>query len=103
MQAGLLLNAGIKVFGPISHSHPIAEYGNIDKLDYEMFLGLDVPFLNAAAGIIVCRMDGWDTSFGVQWEIEHMKEISKPIIYMEPGVVPMQQITAARALLRNAA
>ncbi len=49
-QSGLLLNAGIKVFCPITHSHPIAIYGNIDKLDYEMFLGLDVPFLMRRQG-----------------------------------------------------
>lgn len=88
VQAGILLNAGIKVFGPIAHSHPIAEYGNIDKLDYEMFLGLDVPFLNAAKGIIVCKLDGWDKSYGVDWEIKHMQTRNKPVVYMEPGVIP---------------
>jgi nucleoside 2-deoxyribosyltransferase len=87
-QAAFLKNHGIDVFAPIPHSHPIAIHGGLDAYDYDLMLGWDKKFIDRCDGIIVCMMDGWQDSHGVQWEIEKFTQQQKPIIYMTPGEVP---------------
>lgn len=91
-QAGFLLNEcpGIILFGPISHSHPIAKYGNVEKTNHGIWLQMDVPFVRLSQGLILCKMDGWDKSDGVDFELEICRNMNKPVIWMEPGVVPKE-------------
>lgn len=88
IQAALLISAGISVYFPICHTHPIAMQGGIDPLDHEIWLPADRAFMDAAKGLIVCKMDGWQDSYGVGVEIETFKAAGKPVVFMEPGVVP---------------
>jgi hypothetical protein len=46
--------------------------------------------MEAAKGIIVCQMEGWAESYGVQFEIEAFQKMCKPVLYMTPGVVPVE-------------
>ena len=46
--------------------------------------------MDAARGLIVCEMDGWDESYGIQVEIEVFKAAGKPIIHMTPGFLPRE-------------
>ena len=87
-QTALLVRAGIPVFSPIAHSHGIAEFGDIDPADHAVWLPADAPFMDAAHGIIVCKLPGWDNSRGVQHEIDVFAAAGKPVVYMEPGTVP---------------
>lgn len=87
-QAALLVSAGIPVYSPIAHTHPIAIEGGIDPLDHGIWIPADRPFMESAKGLIVCEMDGWDESLGVSIEIEAFKEMNKPVVYMTPGIVP---------------
>lgn len=80
--AGHLFNNGVVIFAPICHSHPIAAINNIGGT-IETWAILDEPFLNNAIGIIVIKMPGWDESTGIAWEIEYMKSLNKPVLYME--------------------
>lgn len=80
--AGRLLSHGVNVFSPIAHSHPIAIYGNVDPLSHEIWLAADRPFMQAACGMIVVMMPGWETSYGVQQEIAAFTEMNKPIHYL---------------------
>lgn len=89
-QSGLLIRAGVAVFSPIAHTHPIAIHSGIDPLDHGIWMPLDAPMMDAARGLIVCMMTGWDASYGVGVEIEAFKRVRKPIIYMTPGVVPAE-------------
>jgi hypothetical protein len=86
--AALLVQAGIPVYSPIAHTHPIAIHGDIDPLDHSIWLPADKPFMDAACGLIVCQMAGWKDSYGVSFEIEAFKKAFKPIHMMEPGIVP---------------
>lgn len=83
-----LIGAGHKVFSPIVHSHIIAQAGNFDPLDCAMWLEQDEPFMEAAAGIVVLMLEGWDRSVGVTHEINRFAEMGKPIVLMVPGEVP---------------
>ena len=84
----VLVRAGIRVYSPIAHTHPVAIHGEIDPFDHSIWLPADQPFMDAACGLIVCRMDGWLDSHGIGEELKTFEAAGKPIVYMEPGIVP---------------
>jgi hypothetical protein len=87
-QGALLAKAGIYTLGPIVHSHPIALYGQIDNVDHDFWLKWDFAFLDRVDGMIICEMEGWDRSKGVDIEIKYCMDHDIPIYHMTPGEVP---------------
>lgn len=92
VQQALLIKGGIPVFCPIAHTHGPAIHGGIDPLAHDIWIPADLPFMYYAKGLIVCMMDGWKDSYGLTLEIEHFIVNHKPVIYMKPGEVPLEQI-----------
>ena len=87
--AALLLRARVPVFCPIAHSHPIATVGGITDEGHDFWVEfVDKPFMDAAYGIIVLLLRGWDESRGVQHEIQEFMRTRKPQVYMFPDTVP---------------
>lgn len=86
--AAKLVRAGVPVFSPIAHSHGIAQHGAVDPVDLKVWLPADRPFMDAAHGIIVLKMEGWHSSVGMNHEIGYFALNGKPVVYMEPGQVP---------------
>lgn len=86
--AGRLIAAGIAVYSPIAHTHPIALHAGMNPLDHEIWMPADQPLMDAAKGLIVLKMEGWDKSYGLAYEIEIFTAMGLPVIYMEPGVIP---------------
>jgi hypothetical protein len=82
--AANLLKAGVNVYSPIAHTHPLAIYGNIDPLDHNIWLPFDATMMHLAEALIVARMPGWESSKGVMHEIEVFRAAHKPIYYL-PG------------------
>lgn len=82
--AGRLLIAGVNVFSPIAHSHPISKYTPIDPLAHDIWLPADWPLLSGAHGVLVLMLPSWDTSYGIKQEIEYATENNKPVIYVNP-------------------
>ncbi len=78
-----LLRHGIRVYSPIAHTHPIALEGALDPFDHDIWLPADGPLMQAAVGIIVVRMAGWDKSIGIAHEISQFKKAGKPVLYLE--------------------
>lgn len=97
-QCALLIKAGVPVFSPIAHTHPISQYGDIDPLDCDTWLAVDRPLMDAAKGLIVCCMDGWQVSYGVEEEIRIFSQAGKPILYMRPGVVPVELLSRRKVV-----
>lgn len=88
-QAGLLIRAKIPVYSPIAHTHPIAKYSGMDPLDHGIWLPADLPLMrNAYRGLIVCKMDTWDISYGIGEEIKEFTALKRRVVYMTPGEVP---------------
>ena len=87
-ESGLLMRAGISFFSPIAQGHSIARFGDVDALDQRMWMDFDRPMMEAACGLIVLMLLGWDVSAGVAEEIEVFRAAGKPIVYMTPGTVP---------------
>src|SRR5690606_11944337 len=92
--AAALIGAGVPIFCPIAHSHPLSVYGTLPKNDHALWLGIDEHFMKAAAGLIVARMPGWSDSYGVNVEIEHFRKSGKAILYLDnlneilPSIMP---------------
>ena len=72
--AANLIEQGMRIYCPIAHTHPIAIYGDLDPLDHTIWLPADGPFMDAAVGLIVVRMRGWDKSKGIAAEIKRFGE-----------------------------
>ncbi len=78
--AALTRDTGLTLYSPIVHSHPLAFIGNINPLDGEFWLRLQRPMADAATGLIVYRMTGWQESVGLAKEIEWFESANKPIL-----------------------
>ncbi len=80
-----LIKAGIPCFSPIAHSHPIAIHGMIDPMSHAIWLPADRPLMDAAHGLIVVELEGWDESEGIAHEIEVFRRAGKPVVHLDPA------------------
>lgn len=79
-----LMRLGVSLFSPIAHSHAVAIYGGLDPLDYKIWLPSNEPLIAGAYGMIVAKMDTWETSYGINLEIEAFERAGKPIVAIDP-------------------
>ena len=86
--AARLTKMGLIVFSPVVHSHAISVHGDINPKDHELWMAIDRPMVNAARGLIVAMLSGWDESLGVKVEIDLFKQAGKPIFYLNPDDLP---------------
>ena len=87
-QRGLLVKAGVPVFSPIIHSHPVAIECGIDPHDHAVWLPAEAPMRLAAGGIILLMAESWSQSVGMKIEREEFVAAGKPVVFMEPDVLP---------------
>jgi hypothetical protein len=81
--AARMMQQGIHVFSPISHTHPIAEVGDLPK-DWQFWKEYDLTFTQICRMLVVIKLDGWQESVGVQAEIKYANDLGIPIEYVEP-------------------
>ena len=86
MAAMEFLRMGVRVYCPISHTHPIAIFGRHDPLDHKTWLALDRPFMEAAVGLVIIKMPSWEESTGIKMETEEFRAAGKPIHYFEANI-----------------
>lgn len=80
-----LSREGKVVFSPLTHSHPMAEYGLPAGWDY--WERADREFLAACSDMIVYCLPGWTDSVGVKAEIDYMLDAGRPIaFYLEEEI-----------------
>jgi len=82
--AASLMRAGVKVYSPIAHAHPIATYGNGDAYDHEVWLPFDEAIMGRSDAIAVAMMDKWSVSRGIAHEIAFFRKADKPVHYFDP-------------------
>ncbi|MCI0333654.1 MAG: DUF1937 family protein [Planctomycetes bacterium] len=80
--AAALLRAGVTVFSPIAHSHPIARFGM--PTSWEFWSQVDREYLSRCDVLAVLTLAGWRESVGVQAEIELAREMGIPVVYVAP-------------------
>lgn len=78
-----LMSAGVLIFSPISHTHPIALSGKL-PLGWEFWERYDRAYLDVCRALVVLRLDGWQDSKGVAAECRIMDEMHKPVHYLDP-------------------
>lgn len=87
--AGRLLKAGICVYSPICHTHPIAIHANLDPLDHDIWLPFDQMMMNVSDVLIVAHMKRWEHSKGIAYEIEYFERAGKPIFDLNCDTLSM--------------
>lgn len=100
-QAALLIRNNIPVYSPIAHTHPVAVNGDIDPLDHSVWIPADLPLMHQAKGLIVCKMESWESSKGIGVEIAEFRKAGKPVIFMDQNVVPVLPETTKLAITGN--
>jgi hypothetical protein len=81
--AARLLQAGIIVYSPIAHTHPIAIHGKLDAHDLSIWLPFDEAIMTRCDVLIVAHMDGWQDSKGIAYEIAFFEKANKPIFDLD--------------------
>ena len=79
--AGKLIQQGLHIYSPISHSHPIALVTDLPT-DWDYWQHYCEEMLFACGSLMVLTIDGWRESIGVQAEIELALAMGKPIQYV---------------------
>ncbi len=79
--AAVLMGAGLHIYSPISHTHPIAVEGNLPTSwqYWEQYLRAILP---SCAVLAVFMQDGWKQSTGVTAEIEIANAQGIPVVYI---------------------
>ena len=83
--AAAFVASGVPAYCPIAESHFIAMASDLDPLDHEMWMEHDAPMMEAAHGLIVAMLPGWEESVGVAMEIEAFEAAGKPVRYLDPS------------------
>lgn len=81
-EAAKLMSAGLLIYSPISHTHPIAEAGDL-PLGWDFWRAYDTAFIEHSGKLIVLMLDGWRDSKGVTAEIKLAQELGCPIEYID--------------------
>ena len=81
--AAWLILHGVSVSCPIVESHPIAQHGGLDPLDQDAWWHNNRPKIEAAMGIVICKMESWRVSAGILWERDLFRDAGKPVVYLE--------------------
>lgn len=87
--AARLLVAGVNVYSPIAHTHPLAIHGGLDPLDLSIWLPFDQTMMEAAEALIVAHMEGWEESAGIAHEVAFFTAAGKPIWDLDPATMGM--------------
>lgn len=89
--AARLMEAGIPMFSPISHSHPIADH-MVEDRGHDFWMAMDLPILRHAAGLLVLTLEGWQESRGVGDEFTFAVDHGIPYAHASPTAqtLPLQ-------------
>lgn len=78
---GRLISAGVRTYSPIVHTHRIAASGYGPPGGWYDY---DLGMVGLFDALVVAMLDGWNESRGVRLEIERMRSLGKPILYVRP-------------------
>jgi len=80
MIAAELVQSGLLVYSPITHSHPMAKMASL-PMDWAFWEKYDRAFLEMCSELWVVAADGWQDSKGMAAEIQIAKELKLKIRY----------------------
>lgn len=86
----LLMLAGVQVYVPVAHCHAITCSQGGYLIGEQAWLAHGRLVMPYCAGMIRCRLPGWDRSSGMKAEAAFFERLGRPVIDMEPGLVPAE-------------
>ncbi len=96
--AAQLMLDGVRLFSPISHTHPIALAGDL-PVSWDYWERYDREMLSFCESVIVLMLPGWRESTGVQNEIKISRDMGLSVEYVDPVLfglpLPDELLTAA--------
>lgn len=88
--AATIMRAGINIFCPIAHTHPLAIYGNINPLDHDLWMKVDYPFMEKSDSVLVGKLHGWNESTGVSHELDYFRLCDKSVFFIDPYTMELE-------------
>lgn len=88
--AGKLMAAGLVIFCPTAHTHPIAVRCELPRGWY-YWHKFDYEFIAASSKVVVAMMDGWIDSKGVTAEISIALQLGKVVEYLDVATLTAQK------------
>ena len=83
-KAAELMMEGHIVFSPIAHGCAIKPYLSKDlEVNHRFWLEQDAAYLFKMKALYVLRLEGWDKSKGVAWEIETANVLGVPVVMVD--------------------
>lgn len=82
--AARLMQAGIDIYSPIAHGHPLSVHGGISKYDYSIWMPANFKMARRMDALIIGMLPGWDRSEGIAEEVHFFKAELKPIFHLDP-------------------
>ena len=81
--ASELMDNGVLVYSPITHSHPMTEFNALPG-DWAFWKDLDTKMIGCCDILTVYMQPGWESSSGVQAEIKIAESLGVPVTYVDP-------------------
>lgn len=85
-----LIRYGVRAYSPIAHTHPIAIHGGLDPLSHDLWLEFDHAIMSVCDALCIAMMDGWEESYGVNYEREFFVLAGKPVFYLDPETMEVR-------------
>lgn len=81
--AANMIEQGVIVYSPISHTHPMFIYGNVGTMGFDYWQKVDKLFIDLCDKMCVLKLTGWEESKGIQAEMEYALRIGKKVEFLE--------------------
>lgn len=78
--AAILMAAGVHVFSPITHTHPILLAGDLPH-GWDYWEEYDRAVMSACRALVVLQAEGWDLSEGVRAETAIAEQLGLPCYF----------------------
>jgi nucleoside 2-deoxyribosyltransferase len=89
--AAKLSLAGMTVFAPIAHSHPMVRAAGLDHRNPAVYAALNRRMLCFCDVLVIVLMEGWRESDGIKEEFDFFEAAHKPIYDCDPFTLRMMR------------
>ncbi len=86
-----LINQGFTLIEPIAMSHHHAQRFGLPS-GYDFWKKRDRTFIERCDAVLVCMLDGWKESIGVNDEIQYARTLGKPVFYIHPFTLKLDHL-----------
>lgn len=81
--------SGVRIYSPIAHTHAMAEAGDL-PCNFDYWEEFDRRVLTVCDELWIAKLDGWQESHGISNEVQIMRQLHKPIRYVDPESLVME-------------